>query len=79
MTKLPKCVKCRTRTVNRCHYCGDAVCYYHCRMDVNLKMTCGPCNAKFYIMWQREKDEEHSTELEYQEWLKANSERELAG
>ena len=68
--KLPRCYKCRARTVSSCQYCGDPVCYYHALIYPNGKKTCSPCDIKYYMIWREEKDEEHTTELAYLEWLK---------
>jgi hypothetical protein len=75
---LYRCVKCRNKTLYACHYCGDALCTYHSRIDEFKKRICPHCDAKLYLCWLQAKEYEHTTEMELQEWLKRESEREAA-
>jgi len=68
--KRSKCVKCQTAVYVHCKWCDDPICYFHSYIDTDGKRQCGPCSAKYYMIWQKEKDEEHQTELAYLDWCK---------
>lgn len=66
---LLRCVKCPRQCYTVCHYCGDAVCGDHASLDSRNRWECSKCLAKFYLIWLKAHDYEHSTDLEYKEWL----------
>lgn len=60
-----RCVKCNHKTINRCHTCSDAICYFHGQRQDSGQLMCFRCQAKYYIIEQEElaAQEEYSNSI----------------
>lgn len=67
--RLPKCTKCGKRCTSHCHYCGDAVCFYHLHVNEQTRIECGPCGIKFYMAWRQEQEDATTQTEEYESWM----------